>query len=382
MTATELEIREVRSKADTRQFLNLPYVLYRNDEMWRAPLRFERRNHLSPQKNPTLNTITDQKFLAFRGGKCVGRMAAFINSAHQDQHGDEAGHFGLFDCEDNEATGLALLAAAENWLRNKAVRKIIGPCNWSVNEESGLLVDGFDTPPVIMMPYGKPYYQALFEKTGYNKAMDLYAFQADLFAGYPRPRQTQTLVRLAEQDKRVSFRKVNLKNFATEVETSIDIFNDAWSENWGFLPLTPEQGQHMTKDMKPLVDEDLYLIGEIDGNPAAFITMIPDVNMAAQGLDGRLFPFGALKLLHRLKVKGVTQARVPFMGLRRHWHNKRQGIALIAQLCETVFASARTKGYTHCELSWILETNASMIRICEQASAKRYKTYRMYEKSI
>lgn len=382
MSAGELKIRKVENKADLGLFLGLPYSLYRDDEMWRAPLRFERKAHLSPQKNPTLKTVTDQKFLAFRGGQCVGRVAAFINSAHHDQHKDGAGHFGLFDCEENEATGLELLAAAENWLISQAARKMIGPCNWSVNEDTGLLVDGFDTPPVIMMPYGRPYYQARLEKFGLNKAIDLYAFQADLFEGYPRPRQTQTLVRLAEQDKRVSFRTVNLKQFDSEVETAIDIFNDAWSENWGFLPFTTEQREHMTKDMKPLIDEDLFLIGEIDGNPAAFITMIPDVNMAAHGLNGRLFPFGALKLLYRLKVKGVTQARIPLMGLRRHWHNKRQGIALIAQLCETVFASARTKGYTHCELSWILETNASMVRICEQASAKRYKTYRMYEKNL
>lgn len=382
MSLNGLEIKKVKSKADIRQFLNLPYDLYRKDDMWRAPLRFERQDHLSPEKNPTLETISDQKFLAYRGGKCVGRIAAFINSAHHDQHNDGAGHFGFFDCEENEATGLGLLAAAETWLKSMAARKMIGPCNWSVNEETGLLVDGFDTPPVILMPYGRSYYQQRLEKVGFKKAIDLYAFQAELAAGYPRPRQTQTMVRLAEQDKRVSFRTVNMKRFDEEVRTSIDIFNDAWSENWGFLPFTPKQQAHMTKDMKPLIDKDLYLIGEIDGDPAAFITMIPDVNMAAHGLDGRLLPFGALKLLYNLKVKGVKQARIPLMGLRRHWHNKRQGIALIAQLCETIFANARSKGYTHCELSWILETNASMIRICEQASAQRYKTYRMYEKSL
>jgi len=138
----------------------------------------------------------------------------------------------------------------------------------------------------------------------------------------------------------------------------------------------------MAKDMKPLIDPDLFLIGEIDDEPVSFITMIPDINTAAHGLDGKLFPFGFAKFLFRLKVSGVKQARIPLMGLKKSWHNKRQGLALTAQLCETVFENARNKGYTHCELSWILETNASMIRICEQASAKRYKTYRMYEKQI
>ncbi len=382
MSPSGLKITKVETQADIRRFLNLPYDLYRSDKMWRAPLRFERKVHLTQAKNPTLDTISDQKFLAFRDGQCVGRIAAFINSAHNDRHKDGAGHFGLFDCEDNLETGARLLAEAESWLKTMAARKIIGPCNWSVNEETGLLVDGFDTPPVVMMPYGRPYYQGMIEKAGFEKAIDLYAFQADLFEGYPRPRQTQMMVRLAEQDNRVSFRTVNLRRFDEEVKTAIDIFNDAWSENWGFLPFSDKQREHMTKDMKPLIDEDLFLVGEIDGDPAAFIAMIPDVNTAAHGLDGRLFPFGAARLLYRLKVKGVKQARIPLMGLRRHWHNKRQGIALIAQLCETVFANARNKGYTHCELSWILETNASMIRICEQASAKCYKTYRMYEKSI
>jgi len=175
---------------------------------------------------------------------------------------------------------------------------------------------------------------------------------------------------------------VNLKDFKSEVRLSMEVFNDAWSDNWGFIPFSDDQIDHMAKDMKPLIDPDLYLIGEIDGNPEAFITMIPDINMAAHGLNGRLLPFGFAKFLYRLKYKGVHQARIPLMGLRKHWHNKRQGLALIAQLCETVFDNARTKGFTHCELSWILEDNPSMIRICEQASAQKYKTYRMYEKQL
>ena len=377
-----LKIIPVKTKAEVKAFLDLPYDLYRGDENWRAPLRFERKDHMSPDKNPTLKSISDQKFLAMRGGNCVGRIAAFVNSAHQDQHNDSAGHFGLWDCEDNVETGGALLDAAETWLKDQGALKVIGPCNWSVNEETGLLVDGFDTPPVVLMPFGKPYYQPLLENAGFEKAVDMYAFQADLHAGYPRPRQTQMMVKLAEKDKRVSFRKVDLKDFKSEISLSMGIFNDAWSENWGFIPFTDDQIDHMAKDMKPLIDPDLFLIGEIDGKPVAFLTMIPDINTAAHGLDGKLLPFGFAKFLYRLKVKGVKQARIPLMGLRKEWHNKRQGLGLIAQLCETVFANARDKGFTHCELSWILEDNQSMIRICEQAAAQKYKTYRMYEKQL
>ncbi len=382
MQHSSLEIVTVDSKAHNKAFLNLPYDLYRADSAWRAPLRMERREHLSPTKNPTLNVIRDQKFLAYRAGKCVGRIAAFLNQAHRDIYQDNAGHFGFFDCENNPETGAALLLAAEHWLNSQKVSKIIGPSQWSVNEETGLLIDGFDCPPVVMMPYGRDYYPDYLSAAGYGKATDMYAYQADLYAGYPRPRQTQMMVKLAEQDKRVSFRKVNMKNFTGEVAMAMTIFNDAWSENWGFIPFTDDQIDHMAKSMKPLINPDLFLIGEIDGDPAAFITMIPDVNSAAHGLNGHLFPFGFAKLLYRLKFKGVTQARIPLMGLRKHWHNKRQGIGLIAQLCETVFANARANGFNHCELSWILEDNQSMIRICEQASAQRYKTYRMYEKVL
>lgn len=382
MANNALNIIAVTSKAHEGAFLNLPYELYKADENWRAPLKFERKANLTRGKNPTLNQIEEQKFLAFRGNNCVGRIAAFLNQAHRQEHGDEAGHFGFWDCEDSRETALALIAAAEAWLTAKNVAKVIGPCHWTVNEETGLLVDGFDTPPVVLMPYGRPYYPEYLAEAGYSKAVDMYAFQADLHAGYPRPRQTQSMVKLAEQDKRVSFRRVNLKEFKSEIVMSMEIFNDAWSENWGFVPFSDDQIDHMAGDMKPLIDPDLFLIGEIDGEPAAFITMIPDINSAAHGLNGSLLPFGVFKFLYRLKVKGVQQARIPLMGLKKQWHNKRQGLALIAQLCETIFANARGKGYTHCELSWILEDNASMIRICEQASAERYKTYRMYEKNV
>ncbi len=382
MGSTNLKIVPIKDDSQLRAFLNLPYDLYKDDKNWRAPLRIERKSHLSPDKNPSLKKVKDQKFLALRGSQYVGRIAAFINYAHREEHKDEAGHFGFLDYEDDAEAGAALLAAAEDWLKAQGSKIIYGPCNWSVNEETGLLIKGFDTPPVVLMPYGRDYYPEAVEKAGFSKATDMFAFQAALFEGYPRPRQTQTMVKLAEKDKRVSFRRVDLRNFEDEVALSMSIFNDAWADNWGFIPFSDTQIKHMASEMKPLIDPDLYLIGEIDGDPVAFITMIPDVNSAAHGLNGRLFPFGFAKLLYRLKVKGVTQGRIPLMGLKQHWHNKRQGLALIAQLCETIFSNARGKGYTHCELSWILEDNSSMIRICEQASAKNYKTYRMYEKHL
>ena len=336
MSAPSIDIRAVETKAELKRFIDLPYDIYRGEPNWRAPIRHDRVTHVNPAKNPILDGITFQFFVAYSDGKPVGRIGAFVSQPHQTLHKDNAGHFGFFDCIADAGVGEALLSRAEAWLRDQNVSKIIGPSQWGVNDECGCLINGFDTPPVILMNYGRPDYGDMIEKAGFSKAVDMHAFQADLNAGYPRPRMTQMMVRQAEKDPRVTWRQIDMKNLAGDVQTAMDIFNDAWSENWGFLPYTPPQVSRMVTEMKPVLQKELFLIGSIDGEPAAFITMIPDVNQAGHGLDGRLLPFGWAKLLYKLKVKGVSQARIPLMGLRREWHNTRQGLALVAQLCETV----------------------------------------------
>lgn len=380
--SNSIDVHPVTSQAQMKTVIGLPYDLYAGEPAWRAPLRLERNMHFDPKKNPTLNGIEFQFFLAFKNNTPVGRIAAFINTPHQEVHKDGAGHFGFFDSVNDEEVQAALLHAAQNWLQEKGALKMVGPTNWTVNEEVGQLIDGFEHPPVIFMPYGRPDVPKALEAFGFEKATDLIAFQSDLHAGYPRPRQTQMMVKLAERDPSISWRRVTLSKFKDEVAMAMGIFNDAWSDNWGFVPFSDDQIDHMAGDMKPLIDEDLFLIGEVDGEAVAFLIMVPDILSAAEGLNGRLLPFGWAKFLYRLKVKGVKQARIPLMGLRKEWHNTRKGVAIVAQLCETAFAHARDKGYTHCELSWVLEDNKSMIRIAEQASAKPYKTYRMYEKDI
>ena len=382
MSTSTIDVVKADTPKEEAAFLDLPYRLYKYEPSWRAPLRFERKEQLSPKKNPALHHITRQLFLAKRGNDVVGRIAAFVNQAHQKHHADKAGHFGYFDCEADVLTGTALLAAAQDWLVLQGCEKMIGPAQWSVNEECGLLIDGFDTPPVVMMPYGRPDYQSMVKTAGLTKAIDMYAYQADLNAGYPRPKQTQMMVRLAERDPDIIVRPMRNTNFMDEVQLVMDIFNDAWSENWGFVPFSQDQIEHMAKEIRPLMFKEGLWVGEIKGEPVAYIWMIPDLNEAVDGLDGKLLPFGWATLVNRLKIKGVKQARIPLMGLRKEWHNTRKGLAIVAQLCETVFEAGRKKGFTHCELSWILEDNAGMIRICEQASAKAYKTYRMYEKAL
>ena len=381
--SSSVKIVPVEGRALRRAFLAVPDHVYGNDKAWRSPLKFERAAHLDPKKNPGAPAHANrQLFLAQREGVYIGRIAAFINTAHDSYRNEKAGFFGFFDCMAEPEIGAALLQAAQSWLTGRGAVKIIGPAQWSVNEECGLLIDGFDAPPVVMMPHGKPAYQAMIEGQGFKKATDMYAFQSELSAGYPRPKMTQAMVRAAQRNKDITIRPMKAGSFMDEVALVMDIFNDAWSENWGFVPFSDAQIKHMAKEIKPLIFKEGLWVGEYKGEAIAYIWMIPDLNSAIYDLKGALFPLGWAKLLWRLKVRGVQQARIPLMGLRKAHHNTRAGLAVIAALSETVFEAGRNQGFTHCELSWILEDNAAMISICEQASAARYKTYRMYEKPL
>jgi len=381
--SSSIEILPVEGKAMTRRFLAVPDAVYAGDENWRPQLAFERAAHLDPSKNPGAAKLEHRQFfLAVRDGKDIGRISAFINPAHNAHSKANDGFFGFFDCLPEAELGKALLEAAEAWLSGRQVNKVFGPSQWSVNEECGLLVDGFDTPPVVMMPHGHPTYQAMIEGQGFTKATDMFAFQAELAAGYPRPKMTQMMVKAAERNKDIVIRPMRPSKFMDDVNIVMDIFNDAWSENWGFVPFSDDQIKHMAKEIKPIMFKEGMWVGEYKGDPIAYIWMIPDLNEAIRDLNGSLFPFGWAKLLWRLKVSGVKQARIPLMGLRKEYHNTRTGLSIVAALCETVFEAGRQKGFTHCELSWILEDNPGMISICEQASAKAYKTYRMYQKTL
>ena len=380
MTST-VSIELVETKKQLGQFLDFPYTLYEKSPAWRAPLRFERAEQLNPDKNPGAPRAR-ALFLAFESGEVVGRIAAFINLQHNQYHSDKAGFFGYLDCVKSDVVTEALLAKAESWLKGKGMDTIIGPSQWSVNEECGLLIKGYEHPPVVMMPFGRPDYKDYMTQNGFEKATDMFAFQAELEAGYPRSKFLQSLLTYSERNKSISWRPLKMKDYDVEVALVMDIFNDAWSENWGFIPYSEAQIEQIAKEMKPVIFENGLWVGYIDDVPAAFICMIPDINELTHGFDGKLLPFNWAKLLWRLKVKGAKQARIPLMGLRKSHQNTRKGLALVARLCEAVFGAGRNKGFTHCELSWILEDNTGMIGICEEAAAVNYKTYRMYSKAL
>ncbi|MGB6319818.1 MAG: hypothetical protein WBG08_14385 [Litorimonas sp.] len=371
----------VASDTPPAGFLGLPYILYAGEPNWRPPLRMERKGQLG-SGNPAVASMTPSYILARRGGELVGRIAAFTNAAHDEAHGFGTAFFGYFDCVPDAEVEDALLQAAQAWASAHGRTRLRGPAMWSVNEEVGVLIDGFDTPNVVLMPYGHPRYPAALERNGFGKAIDLYAYRADLREGAPTGRLVEGLRRKAQSDPGLTWRPLDTSDFMGDVARARDIFNDAWSENWGFIPFSDDQFTHMAKEMKPVMFRDGFQIGFVDGEPATFIWMIPDVNEAAQGLNGRLLPFGWATFLWRLKGKRVRGGRVPLMGLKRKFQKGRRGVALTTQICSDAFDAGQAQGFDQCELSWILEGNRSMTSICDLVGADRYKTYRMVEASL
>lgn len=382
-TRAALSVRKVESAADRKAFLEVPYRAYGQLPEWRAPLRFERAAQIDPARNPALAKMTCEMMLARRGAEVVGRIAAFTNPAHLARYNDQTGHFGFLDtvAPDPEAVA-ALTRAAEDWLRGRGMQKIAGPFNFSVNEECGLLIDGFDTPPVMMMPHGRPDYAPALEGLGYAKAMDMHAYMLRFPEVYEAPQTLRKLKDAFDRDPGLEVRMLNTRDYENEIKLVLDIFDDAWSNNWGFVPFGKDEITHLANELKPLIRKDGLWIGLIDGEPACFTLVLPNLNEAIEGLDGRLLPFGWAQLLHRLNIKGTRTARLPLAGMRRKFHKTRRGMLTMVASCETAFACQHARGVREVEASWILETNRDLINLVALYEAPKYKTYRIYGKSL
>jgi hypothetical protein len=372
-----LQIKKVEGRSALKDFIGLLWPIYRDDPVWVPPLILDRRSQLAPN-NPYFEHATYNSWIAYREGKPVGRISAQIDQLHLDRYQDATGFFGMLEAENRPETFEILMRTAEAWLRKKGMRRVTGPFNLSINQELGLLVDGFDTPPVIMMGHARPYYAERIEENGYRREKDLLAYLID--SDFEHPRAMQAILTRAK--KRVQMRTLQKSNFKEELDIIRDIFNDAWSQNWGFIPWTNAEFEHLGKDLKMLVDEDLISIAMVNGEPAAFLVVLPNINEAIRDLNGRLLPFGWLKLLWRLKVKYPTTARIPLMGVRSRFQDSMLGAALAFSVIAAVQPPSIKHGIKQLELSWIVEDNMGMRDILEAIGSRVYKTYRIYGKNL
>ncbi len=375
---TDIEIVPVDGKALLNRFIRLPERLHRDDATYIAPLHLERLDALTP-KNPFFGHADVQFWIARKGGQDVGRISAQIDHQALAMRPDATGHFGMIAAEDDAEIFKALITTAADWLRARNMKRMQGPFNLNINEEMGLLVDGFDTPPMLLMGHDLPYVATRLEELGFVKEKDVYAYLYDITVDLPTGAR-----RLLDRPlpKEITVRRLDLKRYDEEVRTITDIFNDAWANNWGFVPLTAIETDHLAKSLKPLLDPRLVSIVEQNGVPVGFLVCLPNLNEAIRDLGGKLFPFGVVKLLWRLKVSGIKTARVPLMGIRRVAAQGVIGKLLPFLLIDIVRKEAAKMGFTHVELSWILEDNMPMRHINESLGGVAYKTYRIYEKPL
>ncbi|MBI4654442.1 MAG: N-acetyltransferase [Nitrospirae bacterium] len=399
-----LEVLAVNNRSSFKEFLNLPFKLYDKNPFWVPPLLKDLKEQFSPQ-NPFLKHAEIAPFIAKIDGKTVGRITAIYNSAHIDFHneahmprrdtkdnennppsppfskggmggfsGEKTGFFGFFECIDYPVVAKALLERVKQWLREKGITILRGPVNFSTNDECGLLIDGYNCSPMIMMPYNPSYYSMLLEQCGFAKAKDLYAYIIDV----PKtilPEKVFRVVRIAEKHN-ITVRHINIKSFRQEMEIFKSIYNSAWERNWGFVPMTDEEIDHEAKKLKPIIIPELTLIAECRGQPVGFMMMLPDFNYVLKKLNGRLFPFGILKALwYSRKIKDL---RLLLLGIKEGF--RKQGVD--AFLLMEGLRALKNGGYERVEFSWVLEDNVPVQKLAGMFSGRLYKVYRIYETKI
>jgi GNAT superfamily N-acetyltransferase len=371
-----VEVRPVDGRADLERFLRLPWKIYAEDPNWVPPLLSDVRLALNVKKHPFHAHAEVATFLAWRGTDVVGRVAAIVNRAHNEFHEDHSGFFGLFESIDEQGVADALLLTVEMWLRERGMTRIEGPMNLSTNEEvcsPGVLIDGFHRPPVIMMGHTPPYYATLIERAGYTKTKDLLSYWID--APQPPERLRRGYDRILASGE-ITVRSLDMRRFDEDVATIQDIYNSAWERNWGFVPMTAAEIDHLAKQLKPVVKPGICALAFDGGEPIGFALALPDYNYALRHVNGRLFPVGLFKLLwHRRRI---DTARTLTLGVRP----SHRGRGLDALLITHITLEANRIGLWRGECSWILEDNMPMRRILERSGAVADKTYRIYEKTV
>lgn len=336
------------------------------------------REMFSPKHNAFYQHADVQLFLARRRDEIVGRVSAQIDHEHNNFHNERTGFFGFFESEHDSELAAALLGAAEHWLRERGIDRIRGPLNFSINGEVGMLVDAFDQPPVMLMPYNPPYYLDLMQQCAYDSVKDVYAWK---WAGQPPKGSAARIVEELRSRPEVTIRRADMSRFDEEVRTILDLYNDAWSENWGYVAATDAEAEQLAKDVKMLADPEIIPIVEVDGVPVGVALALPNLNEAIADLNGRLFPFGFAKLLWRLWRKRFKTGRLLLLGIKKEFRTRKY-VGLAYLLCDEIYKGATERGYDWAEFSWTLQDNHLINSLITKVGARHYKTYRLFEKAL
>ena len=375
-----LTIRPVETKADRKAFVDFAWEVYKKDPYWIPPLKDEVHGLLDPKKNPWFGHGRAQLWLAKRGGKLVGRISAQVDDLVQEHMAPGTGQWGMFEALEQEAA-VRLIETAEGWLREQGMTRALGPISISIWDEPGLLIKGFKQSPMVMMGHHRPEYEDWIEGAGYRKAKDLYTYELDIRIDMIPV--IDRLIKSGEKNPRIRIRNVDKSRFKDEAAIILNLLNDAWSDNGGFVPLTEAEIAYAAKKLKPIIYEDLVRIAEYDGEPVAFMMTIPDINELIRDLNGELFPFGWAKLLWRLRSPKTKRVRVPLMGVAKKVQGSRLAGQLAFMLIEHIrLACVGKYGVTHGEFGWILEDNQGMMSIAQLPGADINHTYRIYEREL
>ena len=374
--STPIKIHPVRTRRDLKSFIDIPWLVNRGNPYWVPPLRSDRHRILNQQKHPFYIDNKMTLFIARRNGRPLGRIAAIYSPEHCRRSGEACGMFGFLEAIEDEKVFAALLHAAEVWLAQYGCQKIIGPISPSTNYELGFLIDGFGEPPFLMLAYNPAYYDTIMKTLGFQKLRDFYAYYIDP-ESLQQPEKLRRIQQRVRQRTPVKIRSGRLRNFDAELDILRDIYNDAWEHHWGFLPMSAAEFKYMGEDLHQVLDPELVLIAEYKGEAVGFLLALPNFNEVLIRIpNGRLFPGGLFKILRlRKKIRGV---RVITLGVKQKFQNLGLGSIFYAEISRRIIAG----GYTHAEMSWVMEDNVPMNSAARLLGGKRYKTYRLYEKHI
>jgi hypothetical protein len=371
---SQIRVLPVESEKDLDRFVRLPFAIYQNDPNWVPPLISDLKRTLTPGKNPFWSHAERRLFLAERNGQVIGRICATIDRNYNEYHQSAIGFFGFFECENNLETARVLFSAVRDYLSQAGMKLIYGPANPGLNDEAGLLIEPFDGMPYIKMSYNPPYYPALIERCGFTKVKDLYAYSVPL--DQPIPEKLQRVLNALKNKPGLMVRPVNLKDLKTDLKYIKEIYNDSWSQNWDFAPMTDEEIDDLARQLKPIIQPAICPLVFYQDEPAGMCIALPDYNQVLKRLNGRLLPFGWLKFL--LYKNRITRARLWALGVKRKFHN----LGFDSLLYHESFTGAQRLGYTEGEVSWILEDNFAIIRPIMMWGGKLYRTYRVYQLAL